>query len=135
MPNYHNKEHQHRNERIEQAHQQSMHRLQQFIKHRGLNISRLAELLEVSKPSLYRNLDSKSYMTYHKLVAMCLAFPELNMHWLITGEGPMLKDDTMAKHEGLEVMQGQIEQLEEDKLKLHAQIEALQSTIRMLSGK
>jgi len=68
-------------------------RIRKFIEHTGLNRTKFATKMESTRQELGNWLAGKPISTL-KTKAMLKAFPELNGHWLLTGEGNMLLEAT-----------------------------------------
>ncbi|NPA43032.1 MAG: helix-turn-helix domain-containing protein [Chlorobi bacterium] len=64
-------------------------RLQMFLQVTGLSPSRLAEKLGVQKSSISHLLSGRNRPSFDFLSKFARAFPDVNMHWLLTGEGAM----------------------------------------------
>lgn len=75
-------------------------RLKQFIDYKQLNILKFSEKISVNESTIRKILTDNSGIQSKNLEKIANTFPELNLHWLITGRGPMLLDDT-AFHEKL----------------------------------
>lgn len=67
-------------------------RLLIFIRYKNLNNSTFEKIMSLSNG--YINSMRKG-LGYDKLEHLSISFPELNMGWLLTGEGPMLKNEQM----------------------------------------
>lgn len=66
-------------------------RLNFFIQHLGYTNSRLATALNIPKPSLSQILNGRNRKISNELIEKFhIAFPELNISWLLFGEGSML---------------------------------------------
>lgn len=68
-------------------------RLKIFMDHEGLNNSNFAERCGIPKPSLSQILTGRNKKVSNQLLeTIHKAFPEINMLWLIFGEGSMLNN-------------------------------------------
>jgi len=65
-------------------------RLKKFIKEKGINASEFGRIIGVS-PSFISSM--RVSIQPDKIESIALKFPELNIQWLLTGEGDMLKAD------------------------------------------
>lgn len=65
-------------------------RLLLFLKHKGLKNAVFEKMMGLSNG--YINSMRKG-LGYDKLEQISISFPELNIGWLLTGEGSMLKDE------------------------------------------
>lgn len=67
-------------------------RLRSFIEYLGLNGSQFAERCGIPKPSLSQVLTGRNKKVSNQLIAtLHTVFPDLNVMWLLFGEGPMVK--------------------------------------------
>ena len=64
-------------------------RLQQFLKAYGLTSSELAQKLGVQKSSISHLLSGRNKPSFDFLSKFARTFPEINLRWLLTGEGDM----------------------------------------------
>lgn len=69
-------------------------RLLKFIKYKGLTVSRFEALVGLSNGAVSRTNDRMRQRTVDAIVS---AFPELNSHWLLTGEGDMLNSTSQEE--------------------------------------
>lgn len=69
-------------------------RLRAFIKHKGISIRKFCETIGVS--ATYINSMRKSIQP-DKLERIAIYYPDLNIQWLLTGEGEMLFSDIVEK--------------------------------------
>lgn len=75
-------------------------RLKQFIDYKQLNILKFSEKISVNESTIRKIINDNSGIQSKNLEKIANSFPELNLHWLITGRGPMLLDES-ASHERL----------------------------------
>lgn len=69
-------------------------RLVEFIKSKGLNNSEFCRSIGVSTAFVSSMVTSTQP---DKIERITLKYPELNVGWLLTGEGPMLKDEEQSQ--------------------------------------
>lgn len=68
-------------------------RLAYFIKnHISIKDKDFAEQIGFSKQTLSNLLNDRNQVSIDKLIKIALAYPMLNIRWLLTGEGAMLGD-------------------------------------------
>ena len=75
-------------------------RLKQFIDYKQLNILKFSKEINVTEGTIRKIITDNSGIQSKNLEKIANTFPELNLHWLITGRGPMLLDES-ASHERL----------------------------------
>lgn len=75
-------------------------RLKQFIDYKQLNTLKFSKEINVTEGTIRKIITDNSGIQSKNLEKIANAFPELNLHWLITGRGPMLLDES-ASHERL----------------------------------
>lgn len=75
-------------------------RLRQFIDYKQLNTLKFSKEINVTEGTIRKIITDNSGIQSKNLEKIANAFPELNLHWLITGRGPMLLDES-ASHERL----------------------------------
>lgn len=75
-------------------------RLKQFIDYKQLNTLKFSKEINVTEGTIRKIINDNSGIQSKNLEKIANAFPELNLHWLITGRGPMLLDES-ASHERL----------------------------------
>ncbi len=75
-------------------------RLKQFIDYKQLNILKFSKEINVTEGTIRKIINDNSGIQSKNLEKIANTFPELNLHWLITGRGPMLLDES-ASHERL----------------------------------
>lgn len=66
-------------------------RLASFLKHKSISGTGLAEKLGTSQPTISALLSGKRKLSNGMVARIGNAFPDLNIDWLLTGEGGMLK--------------------------------------------
>lgn len=93
-------------------------RLQQLIKALKMNQSKFAKQLGVTQPNISRMVTGESRISTEILNRIILAYKNVNLHWLLTGEGEMFiigPDEKPAQVEESNVVagKGRLEDLEE----------------------
>lgn len=72
-------------------------RLKQFIDYKQLNILKFSEKIGINEGTIRKIINDNSGIQSKNLEKIANAFPELNLHWLITGRGPMLLDESASR--------------------------------------
>ena len=80
--------------KIEDTQKTTKERLISFLKYKNLNMSEFARRIGVS--NAFVNSIRKSIQP-DKIISIANNFPDLNIEWLLTGEGEMLKEDSAEK--------------------------------------
>lgn len=76
-------------------------RLTIFREYTGLSHSRFSDITEISRPTLSQFLNGRNKRLSDELASKIhRAFPNLNMMWLLFGEGEMLLDSNIEFSEG-----------------------------------
>ncbi len=70
-----------------------INRLRKFISFKNLSIRSFEKEINVSNELLSRAFNRGSDIKSGTLERIALRYPELNIRWLLTGEGKMLNDD------------------------------------------
>lgn len=65
-------------------------RIKQFIDYKGIAISAFEKSIGMSNASLGKSLKTGGTIGADKLGNILKTYPEINLHWLVTGEGEML---------------------------------------------
>ena len=104
-------------------------RLKAFARHKGMTEYRFCKEAGVRPNFLNWGPPGVSSKSLHKIGQ---AFPDLNLHWVATGEGEMLKADDdkipLSTHRAIvEARDARIEQLEGIVAKLRAKIKELKN--------
>lgn len=81
-------------------------RLKEFLKHKCISGTGLAELLGTSQPTISAILSGRRNLSEGMIARISRVFPELNISWLHTGEGDMLKPETTAHEIGAAIAVG-----------------------------
>lgn len=68
-------------------------RLQQVINYYGLSVSKFSTEIGISKSTIHKILTSNTSIQSNNLQKLAEKFPDINLHWLITGRGQMLFSD------------------------------------------
>lgn len=88
-------------------------RLKDFIKYKGLSIRKFEELSQLN----YGYINGiRVSIQPDKVKSIASGFPDLNTGWLLTGEGEMLKQDTI-KGQGINELKSMDENLTSTNLK------------------
>lgn len=66
-------------------------RLNKVIQQTGLSPSAFANKIGYNQSNLSKILSSKRDMNANLIKSICIAYPQLNKTWLLTGEGEMFK--------------------------------------------
>ena len=70
-----------------------LERLKQFIDYKGIAISAFEKSIGMSNASFGKSLKNGGTIGADKLGNILQTYPEVNLYWLITGVGEMLKSD------------------------------------------
>ncbi len=65
-------------------------RLYSILNHLEITQKKLAEDLQITRQTLEKNLKGISYPNYATIFKLKEYYPEINMNWLISGEGDMI---------------------------------------------
>lgn len=65
-------------------------RIFEFIEYKGISISEFSKKIDVSNGYLAKQKSNNANIGSHILEKIVRNFPEINIHWLVTGEGQML---------------------------------------------
>ncbi len=68
-------------------------RIKQFIDYKGIAVSAFEKSIGMSNASFGKSLRSGGAIGTDKLENILNVYPELSPSWLVSGEGPMLRDD------------------------------------------
>lgn len=82
-------------------------RLKRFLIHKNLSQAELARQLDMSRMTLLNNLNKNIYLSTELCLKIKYKYPELDLNWLLIGEGEMILRDPQAydkvKHQVNEV--------------------------------
>lgn len=106
-----------------------LERLKQFIDYKGVAVSAFEKSIGMSNASFGKSLKNKGTIGADKLGNILHAYPEINLHWLITGEGEMLKGSDQPENPMVENPQ---DRMTIDKL--FSLIEDQRTEIKLLIG-
>jgi len=67
-------------------------RLLQFLQAQNITQTQFADTLSVARGSVSNILSGRNKPGYDFLESLLLHYPNLNLEWLITGRGPMIRD-------------------------------------------
>ena len=68
-------------------------RLKQTRKYLDISQEKLARMLDLSSSTIINYEKGKSVPSIKELKVLNEVYPKLNLHWLITGDGKMLKEE------------------------------------------
>ena len=71
-------------------------RLKQFLAAENISQSHFADTIRVVRASVSHVLSGRNNPSYEFIRAIMLAYPDLNMEWLLLGKGKMYKDASPA---------------------------------------
>jgi transcriptional regulator with XRE-family HTH domain len=108
-------------------------RLQQLIKALNMNQSKFAKQLGVTQPNISRMVTGESRISTEILNRIILAHKNVNLHWLLTGDGEMFMESTQEKSSPMNTPsknniitgKGRLEELEERMGRLEAAMKRL----------
>lgn len=72
-------------------------RLQRFLNERHITQSQFAQTLGVTNASISHIISGRNKPGYDFIVSVAQHYPELNIEWLLLGEGPMYKNDIASQ--------------------------------------
>lgn len=118
---------------MEQIQIDQSRRLQQLIKALNMNQSKFAKHLGVTQPNISRMVTGESRISTEILNRIILAYKNVNLHWLLTGEGEMFilepdeKPTQIIEPVGRKAVtgKGRLEDLEERVERLEEEIKRL----------
>lgn len=67
-------------------------RLETFLNNYGITKAQFADSIKVARPNISHILAGRNKPGYDFIVNTMKAYPNLNIEWLLTGEGEMYKD-------------------------------------------
>lgn len=120
---------------MEQIQIDQSRRLQLLIKALNMNQSKFAKHLGVTQPNISRMVTGESRISTEILNRIILAYKNVNLHWLLTGDGEMFilgpdeKPTQVIEPAGWNVVtgKGRLEDLEE-------RVERLEEAMKRLIG-
>lgn len=119
-------------------------RLNQYLAHKKIGINQLGRITGTSGAQISNIINGKNYGMV-KLLNILYACPDLNLSWLIHGDGPMtlssseeksnIRNETSLEMRSLENdLHKKVMELEEEKAKLNMEVEKLKSENSSLEG-
>ncbi len=75
-------------------------RLQKLIKALNLNQSSFAESLGVTQPNISKIISGKNQVSVEVLNRIARVYRQVNLHWLLTGDGEMFFEKSSQADEG-----------------------------------
>jgi transcriptional regulator with XRE-family HTH domain len=76
-----------------------INRIMQLMKEKGLNRNEFAEKIGVQRSSITHILSGRNRPSLDFIEKLAKTYPNLNMNWLVTGDGGMFKVNKTAKPE------------------------------------
>lgn len=101
-------------------------RLRQFIEHTGKSITSFEASIDVSKGAIAKPIKNKKSVGAEVLDKILSNYPDLNLEWLVSGFGEMLKNKPVAQP------QAQVKSSESDNLITITKDEYIQLTQKAL---
>ena len=71
-------------------------RLKQFLAAENISQSQFADTIRVVRASVSHVLSGRNNPSYEFIRAIMVAYPNLNIEWLLVGKGKMFKEATQA---------------------------------------
>lgn len=68
-----------------------LHRLKEYIDYKGVSVSKFEKSIGMSNASFGKSLKTNGTIGADKLEIILNMYRDLNLYWLITGEGDMIK--------------------------------------------
>ncbi len=68
-------------------------RIERILSHYGLNNVQMAKRIGVSSPVVTHLKSGRNKPSFEMIVSIARSFPELNLSWLILGEGSMIQNE------------------------------------------
>ncbi len=88
-------------------------RLKHLIKALNLNQPSFAKSLEMTQPNISKMISGRSSISVEVLNRITDRYKQVNLHWLLTGEGAMFLEAEPQEKEGTTPPKGRVEELEE----------------------
>lgn len=112
-------------------------RLRQLIKALKLNQARFAKSLGMTQPNISRMIGGGSTISVKALNAITETYKNVNLQWLLAGEGAMFRDEKERGEQANEPTvryaargKGRLEELEERLERLEAEVARLKMAFR-----
>jgi transcriptional regulator with XRE-family HTH domain len=91
----------------------TLRRIKQFIDYKGLSVKRFEEYVGMSNGSFASQLKNNKTIGVDKLEKILFIYPEINLDWLLTGDGEMLKppglmNEAESRRQEKDVAEGKI---------------------------
>lgn len=114
-------------------------RLQKLIKALNLKQTTFAKSLGITQPNISRMISGENKISAEVLNRIAFAHKNVNLHWLLTGEGGMFMDATMEKNtlvntppaDNPGIGKGRLEELEERLGRLEEVVEQMRKEIKL----
>ena len=110
------------------------HRLQQFLTHKNITVYAFEIRIGAGKNVIQRAIKNGTSFNVKMLELAGAKYPELNMHWLVTGHGSMLLGDAPAVVDCAEYERENYELLRENRA-LRLELEALKKSTATVTHK
>ena len=79
-------------------------RVKDYIDFKGLAVRKFEELVGFSNGAFATQYKNNKSIGSDKIENILQSFPELNAEWLLTGEGPMLKNNDVVETPRVEII-------------------------------
>ena len=84
-------------------------RIHHIIQHYGLSAGEFADRLKIQKSSVSHLLSGRNKPSFQFLIKLLKAFPEINLNWLISGDGDILKNSVqISEYENLKQVENEL---------------------------
>ncbi len=121
----------------------TLQRIKEFIDYKGISVRSFEQAVGFSNGSFASQLKNNKTIGVDKLENILHIYQEINIEWLLTGKGEMLKEAQSARDENIEdtlmysvgaavIYKEFLEKKEKENRELHEEIGALKEKIKQL---
>ncbi|WP_378186853.1 hypothetical protein ACE939_00710 [Aquimarina sp. W85] len=109
-------------------------RLEQFIKHKGLSLNKFDVSIGRTGGYTGRQIKNKASIGTDIIQEISCIYKELDIHWLITGEGDMLREDATKQKTIDEMIDDRMDDKAEDIMgEVHKEISSVRKELMLLA--
>ena len=76
---------------------QYFERIKAIIEQKKLSVSEFSKKTDIHEKSMYNYMTGKTEPAITKIEKIVIAFPDINSHWLLTGMGEMLLEESSVE--------------------------------------